>query len=41
MDAPGPVSTEPIMMLSHDGPQKDSSTFTVSLTRTALADRPA
>lgn len=41
MDAPGPVSTEPIMMLSHGGPQKDSSTFTVSLTRTALADLPA
>ncbi len=41
MDAPGPVSTEPIMMLSHGGPQKDSSTFTVSLTRTALADIPA
>jgi len=41
MDAPGPVSTEPIMMLSHDGPQRDSSTFAVSLTRTALADRPA
>ena len=41
MDAPGPVSTEPIMMLSRDGPQKDSSTFTVSLTRTALADLPA
>ena len=41
MDAPGPVSTEPIMMLSHGGPQKDSSTFTASLTRTALADLPA
>ena len=41
MDAPGPVSTEPIMMLSRDGPQRDSSTFAVSLTRTALADRPA
>ena len=41
MDAPGPVSTEPIMMLSHGGPQKNSSTFTVSLTRTALADLPA
>ena len=41
MDAPGPASTEPIMMLSHGGPQKDSSTFTVSLTRTALADLPA
>ena len=41
MDAPGPVSTEPIMILSRDGPQRDSSTFAVSLTRTALADRPA
>ena len=41
MDAPGPVSTEPIMMLSRDGPQRDSSTFAVSLTRTALADRSA
>ena len=41
MDAPGPVSTEPIMMLSRDGPQRDSSTFAVSLTRTALADLPA
>ena len=41
MDAPGPVSTEPIMMLSRDGPQRDSSTFIVSLTRTALTDRPA
>ena len=39
MDAPGPVSTEPIMMLSHDGPQKDSSTFTVSLTRTPFTGR--
>ena len=39
MDAPGPVSTEPIMMLSHGGPQKDSSTFTVSLTRTAFTGR--
>ena len=41
MDAPGPVSTEPIMILSRDGPHEDSSTFAVSLTRTALADRPA
>ena len=41
MDAPGPVSTEPIMMLSRDGPHEGSSTFAVSLTRTALADRPA
>ena len=41
MDAPGPVSTEPIMMLSRDGPHEGSSTFTASLTRTALADRPA
>ena len=41
MDAPGPVSTEPIMMLSRDGPHEGSSTFIVSLTRTALADRPA
>ena len=41
MDAPGPVSTEPIMILSRDGPQRDSSTFAVSLTRTALADRSA
>ena len=41
MDAPGPVSTEPIMMLSRDGPQRDSSTFAVSLTRTALTDRSA
>ena len=39
MDAPGPVSTEPIMMLSHDGPPKDSSTFTVSLTRTPFTGR--
>ena len=39
MDAPGPVSTEPIMMLSHGGPQKDSSTFTVSLTRTPFTGR--
>ena len=39
MDAPGPVSTEPIMMLSYGGPQKDSSTFTVSLTRTAFTGR--
>ena len=41
MDAPGPVSTEPSMMLSRDGPHEGSSTFIVSLTRTALADRPA
>ena len=39
MDAPGPASTEPIMMLSHGGPQKDSSTFTVSLTRTPFTGR--
>ena len=39
MDTPGPASTEPIMMLSHGGPQKDSSTFTVSLTRTAFTGR--
>ena len=39
MDAPGPVSTEPIMMLSHGGPPKDSSTFTVSLTRTPFTGR--
>ena len=39
MDTPGPASTEPIMMLSHDGPPKDSSTFTVSLTRTAFTGR--
>ena len=39
MDAPGPASTEPIMMLSHSGPQKDSSTFTVSLTRTPFTGR--
>ena len=39
MDAPGPVSTEPIMMLSHDGPPKDSSTFNVSLTRTPFTGR--
>ena len=41
MDAPGPVSTEPIMMLSRDGPHEGSSTFTASLTRTALTDRSA
>ena len=41
MDAPGPVSTEPIMMLSRDGPHEGSSTFTASLTRTAPTDRSA